>query len=72
MSVRNKQGSGYILRLWDRFKNGLFQVVSEDIAFCAFECREPQCPHSDWQTCEKRQLGWAVYVVPTTREQTSR
>lgn len=71
MSARTKQRIGYFCRLWDWFKNGLVQVVPEDIAFCAFDCHEPQCRHSEWKACKKRLRGWAVYVMPTTREKTN-
>lgn len=71
MSGQNQKKVGNSFGLWDWFKNGLVQVVPEDIAFCAYDCREPECRHGEWETCEKRLLGGAVYVAPAAPGRTS-
>ena len=41
-------------RGWRFLMDQLIQDVPETIAFCEFDCREPNCTADRWATCERR------------------
>ena len=40
--------------LWLRMKPGIVQEVPPENARCEFDCRKPDCTHSEWEHCDNR------------------
>jgi len=55
MPVFYGKGAGCLSGLWQRLKSGIVQEVSEDNAWCEFDCKELQCSIGDRENCEIHQ-----------------
>jgi hypothetical protein len=53
-----KEKSSYCHCLWRMILNQLIQNVTEEVAACEFDCRKPECPIGQWETCERRLLSF--------------
>lgn len=50
-----KPGIVHRMRRW--VGGFLVSDVPHEVAACEFECREHECSHGQWETCENRRLA---------------
>ncbi|UCF20889.1 MAG: hypothetical protein JSU87_05660 [Gemmatimonadota bacterium] len=46
-------GQTWLLRISLRLLR-LVEDVPPELAACEFDCREPNCRHGEWQSCQRR------------------